>query len=345
MADRRTSIDAAADRLAAAYRQAGLPPLRAPHRVDAVLDEIRTETAPMRLPDELERFWRLVDPESITLAPYPHPMSVAFALRSWRMHRDEAPGMTPRALFPFAYESHGFLSVALEDGQGNGGAVVQWGYGDEAFRVRFPTLTACVDLLARMIESEEFTRHDDDASPWVEFDPERRWQDAQAVRLLSAGAEAPDRAPEQREIQDNALAHDLEGIVEPVAGVAGGRRPRRRGGWWCTWSRRDVIRVSRVTPAPRAALSARASADADARWVQSSEGGAANENERPVVVPSWPCRGRPPRRPALLAHRPARAHGLSCARGHLEPQQSDDQQMFPPTHISRGGCYRPVSIR
>ena len=187
MSRQNAPIDSAVDRLAAAYRHAGLPPLRAPDRVDAVIEEIHAEIAPLRLPEELERFWRLVDPESVTVAPYPHPMSVAFALRSWRMHRDEAPGMAPRALFPFAYESHGFLSIELEDGRGNGGTVLEWGYGDEAFRVRFPALSAYLDLLATMIESDELVRHDGSLGR-VEFDPERRWPGAQAVRLASIGA-------------------------------------------------------------------------------------------------------------------------------------------------------------
>lgn len=68
------------------------------------------------------------------------------------MHRDEAPGMTPRALFPFAYKSWGFLFVELEDGRGHGGVVLEWGYGGSPFHVPFPALSAYVDLLATMLE-------------------------------------------------------------------------------------------------------------------------------------------------------------------------------------------------
>ena len=93
--------------------------------------------------------------------------------------------MTPRLLFPVAYESHGFLFVELEDGRGKGGAVLEWGYAGSPFYVRFAALSGYVDLLATMIELGEFTRHERDTHSWVEFDPERRWEDAQAVRLTA----------------------------------------------------------------------------------------------------------------------------------------------------------------
>jgi hypothetical protein len=180
-------IDDATERLVAAYRGARFEQIRRAGRdVDRVLREIRREIAPLRLPEEVERFWQLVDPATITVAPYPHLTSPEFALESWQMHRDEFPGQTPRALFPVAYESHGFLFVELEDDRGHGGAVLEWAYAGSPFYVRFPTLAAYVDLLATMIELGEFTRHDTHGQSWVEFDPESRWEGAQAVRLTAA---------------------------------------------------------------------------------------------------------------------------------------------------------------
>ena len=181
-----TFIDVAVDRLVAAYRHAGLPPIRRADDVEAVLAEIRTEIAPLRLPEELERFWRLVDPESITLAPYPHPTSAAFALHCWKSHQDGLPGMPPRLLFPVCYESHGFLFVELDNGREPGGACLEWGYAGSPFYVRFPNLSGYVDLLATMIELGEFSRQQREAHSWIEFDPERHWEDAQAVRLTAA---------------------------------------------------------------------------------------------------------------------------------------------------------------
>lgn len=125
--ERPEPIDGAVDRLVAVCSAAALPPVLPAGDVESVLAEVRAEIAPWRLPAELERFWRLVDPESIAIAPYPRPTSPAFALHCWQQHRDSSPGMTPRLLFPFAYQSHGFLFVELEDGRGSGGAVLEWG--------------------------------------------------------------------------------------------------------------------------------------------------------------------------------------------------------------------------
>src|SRR4051812_35150027 len=102
-------MDGAVDRLAAAYRDAGLGPIATTSGVDAVLAEISGSIAPVQLPVELERFWRRVDPTLVRVAPYPRPIAPEFALRTWRRHWEESPGMTPRMLFPVAYESHAFL--------------------------------------------------------------------------------------------------------------------------------------------------------------------------------------------------------------------------------------------
>ncbi|MEP6761014.1 MAG: hypothetical protein ABJA93_06580 [Sporichthyaceae bacterium] len=180
-------MDEAVARLVAAYRYAGLTAIRPPGRdIGRVLSDIEREIAPLRLPEELVRFWQIVDPTTITVAPYPHLTTADFALHSWKSHRDEIPGMTPRLLFPVAYESHEFLFVELEDGRGDAGAVLEWGYAGSSFYVRFPTLSGYLDLLATMIELGEFTRHERDEDAWVDFDPERRWPDAQGVRLRAA---------------------------------------------------------------------------------------------------------------------------------------------------------------
>lgn len=195
----RPSVEQAVERLAAAYRGEGVGRLRAPGRgVSRVLADVRREIAPLRLPEELERFWRLVDPESVTVAPYPRLTSPAFALRSWVMHRDESPGMTPRLLFPVACESHGFLFAELEDGTGQGGAVYEWGYGGSRFLLRFGGVAGYLDLLATMVELGELRRHD---SGWIEVDPDRRWADAAAVRL--AAADLPPRVAAAADVDDD----------------------------------------------------------------------------------------------------------------------------------------------
>ena len=179
------AIDQALERLRLAYRAAGFPPIRGAGDVERTLAAIRAEIAPLRLTPELERFWRQVDPTTITVGPYPRLMTVDFALDSWTSARDEFPGMYPKILFPVCYESHGYLFVELDNGRGSGGVCFETDPGSP-FTLRFPTFAAYVDLLATMIELEEFTRHDEANHSWTDFDPDNRWSDAQAVRLTAA---------------------------------------------------------------------------------------------------------------------------------------------------------------
>jgi hypothetical protein len=184
MARANREIDRALDRLRVAYRDAGLHPIRGAGDVDQVLATIRAEIAPLRLPVELERFWRLVDPYSITVGPFPDLMSAKSGLDSWRMGRDEFPGQHPKILFPVCYGSHAYMLVELDNGRGSGGICVHTDPGGD-FDILFPTLAAYVDLIATMIELGELAEQEQGANSWI-FDPDRRWSDAQAVRLTAA---------------------------------------------------------------------------------------------------------------------------------------------------------------
>jgi hypothetical protein len=185
MARASRAIDQVLNRLSAAYDEAGFPPIRSAGRVDRTLATIRAEIAPLRLPAELERFWRLVDPVWITVGPFPNLTSADAALDGWRMGRDEFPGQIPKILFPVCYQSHGYMLVELEDGRGSGGVCLATDPGSP-FTILFPTFLAYLDLLATMIELGEFTRHEQGNHKWTEFDPDRRWPDAQIVRLIAA---------------------------------------------------------------------------------------------------------------------------------------------------------------
>ncbi|HEV7755198.1 MAG TPA: hypothetical protein VGO94_04995 [Mycobacteriales bacterium] len=190
--DRDTAVDAigmgiddSIDRLVRAYTTAGLGRIRPPGRkMQATVAEIVAAVAPLRLPDELLRFWERVDPRTVTVGPYPSLASPDFALQTWRDHRD-APGQVPRILFPVAYESHGFRLVELHGPATRGGACFGWGYTDAEFRLEFTSLTEYVDLLVTMIELGEFTTHRTLTRTRHEFDPDGRWGDAVVVRLAA----------------------------------------------------------------------------------------------------------------------------------------------------------------
>lgn len=153
-----------------------------------VLGEIARAIDPLRLPDDVARFWRGVDPASIIVAPYPSPTSVSFCLDTWRSHAEEFASMTPKLLFPFCYESHGFLFVELHDDRRMGGTVFQWGYAGSPFFRRFGSITGYLDQLAAFVERTPVQRNEtDDGRVWyhAEWDI-RDWEDATATRLAVA---------------------------------------------------------------------------------------------------------------------------------------------------------------
>ena len=200
MRSRRNPVDDAVRRLTDAYRHAGLKPIPpAPSDIDRVLAELHREIAPLRLPEDVERFWRLIDGGAIYPSPTPRPCSADAALSFWKMCRDEGWSASPKLLFPVGIEGWSHLLVELDDGAGAAGALIEGAFANFKYDVRFPSLLSYLDLWATMIESEEFRRHDGDHGPWIEFDPDDRWDDAQAVRL-SAAQPLP-RLGNAREIQ------------------------------------------------------------------------------------------------------------------------------------------------
>ncbi len=178
-------IDAAIGRLIAAYESAALPSIRPAVDPEPALERVREAIAPLRLPDELATFYRRIDPASVTVAPYPQPMPLLVALELWEQGREEFPDQTPRLLFLIGYESWEHLFVELADQENAGGALVQWGFTDETFRVRFASLADYLDVVASMIEQGEFAHHASESSTWIEFDPENHWDDAVSRRLAA----------------------------------------------------------------------------------------------------------------------------------------------------------------
>ena len=117
------------------------------------------------------------------------------------MCRDEGGTPWPRLLFPVGIDGWAHMLVELDDGSGAAGALIEGAFANFRYDVRFPSLLSFLDLWATMIEFEEFRHHDGEHGPWVEFDPDHRWEDAQAVRL-SAAQPLP-RLGNAREIQDD----------------------------------------------------------------------------------------------------------------------------------------------
>lgn len=124
-----TDIERTLDRLRGRLSRAGARPLRRPP--DTVeLDELIAAIAPMRLPEAVETWWRLVDVSSFPMQPFPRPCRPDRALRTWTSYQEEFVGVVPRCLVPVASDSAGILSVDVDATDSRGGDVVGWAVDD-----------------------------------------------------------------------------------------------------------------------------------------------------------------------------------------------------------------------
>jgi hypothetical protein len=154
------SIDAKLAALGDALHAAGLPRPRTPQSSDA-LDDLVEVIAPLRLPEELRRFWELVDVGSLAFYRYPPIHNPDGAQCLWNQHLDHVGGV-PHVLLPLGYESHAFVFVELHGPQDDmGGSLFSWGYGDTAFCYIGDSITNIIEQVTLALR-RGWLEHDED---------------------------------------------------------------------------------------------------------------------------------------------------------------------------------------
>lgn len=163
-------MEAVVGRLQGALANIGASPLL-PSRDAAALRNVAAAVAPLRLPVEVDHFWRLTEgySSSFTVFPHPHATDPDFALACWQEHRSQ-PGMTPDLLFPVCYESHAFLLVELDGVHGAGGACFTWSYGLEPFVLVASDLVCYLEVAAETLEAGHLARQVHDGRVSHHFD-------------------------------------------------------------------------------------------------------------------------------------------------------------------------------
>jgi hypothetical protein len=223
-------VNEAIDRLGRAHAEMGLGALAWPDsRADAAVAEIVDAVAPWRLPGDLLTFWRRVDPDSLAVAPCPRPAGPALALRLWRDHL--RPDWSLESYFPWCYESHDFMLVELDEPDHPRGDCYRWAGGNGPVVRTFASVAAYVDLFATMLELREFVHHPELGV--IEFDPGRRWPDAQAVRLAASRRDVQHLGPAElttvaellaRAESGESVTGSIQARVVGVSGSASGQR-------------------------------------------------------------------------------------------------------------------------
>jgi hypothetical protein len=153
------AIDDSIGALADALARAGVDP-PTPPREPPDLDAVDADLAPMSIPADVRRWWETVDPRSVRAWVFPDLIGSEFALRGWKQHRDEFPGMAPLALFDVGYASHVCMSVELDSPFGPGGTLFEWGLVDGGFHLRHHDLAGWLDRITRLVVAGEFERRE-----------------------------------------------------------------------------------------------------------------------------------------------------------------------------------------
>jgi hypothetical protein len=153
--------------LRAAMEEKGIPPWRAPESM-AGIHELAAALDPLRLPEELRRFWTLVDANTLLVAPGGvQVIPPEFALEDWRWAGKEFPSTQPSALVTFAVESQHRYSIELTVGDLRGGAVFEWWFGDLSFTRRFNEIAAWLEYAAALLRQGLYERFDNEfGSRW-----------------------------------------------------------------------------------------------------------------------------------------------------------------------------------
>ena len=123
------------------------------------IDDLAAEIAPLRLPDEIRRFWELVDTSTLVADRPPKLDGPRYALHSWKTHH--SPGF-PEVLLPIGHESWSLLMVELHGPSDTlGGPLVEWAYGDQDFRYVAESLADWVAETAVAVRGQRFERSRD----------------------------------------------------------------------------------------------------------------------------------------------------------------------------------------
>lgn len=140
----------------------GIPTWRPPESIER-LNELAAAVDPLQVPDDIQRFWNLVDPSTMLVAPNGVQLiPPEFALQDWRSMGEEFPDMQPRVLLTFAVESQHRYSVELTAGESRGGAIFEWWVGDLHFTRRFNEIADWLEHAALLLRRGLYERFDNE---------------------------------------------------------------------------------------------------------------------------------------------------------------------------------------
>jgi hypothetical protein len=161
-------LERALEALSDAMTAVGIPLWRPPESLDD-LEELEAEIAPLRLPEDVRRFWTKVDAWTLPVSPHPTIVSPEAALVLWRQSRDEFRSLQPLVLLEVGYESHVCMSVELDVGAIRGGALFEWAVDHPfGFTRRFDGIADWLGYIADLLRQGLYRRLEGNDGPvWL----------------------------------------------------------------------------------------------------------------------------------------------------------------------------------
>ncbi len=153
-------------------------PSASPDQIE-MLTTINEAIAPLRMPADIEHFYRTW---SITsAAPWfgPELCDLSFAFDSWLLHQEDQPPWPTTVLFPIAYSSHWYHMVELDHPGSLGPFIYDCAYAGGRFTLVHSCLAAWIEWATVELDAGRITRYSDTFAslevegPSEETDPTR----------------------------------------------------------------------------------------------------------------------------------------------------------------------------
>jgi hypothetical protein len=167
-------LAAALDGLRIALAGNGIPAWQAPVST-VILDELQAATSPYGLPRDVLDFWREVDVGTVRVKPDPLLATPESALGFWR--EISRNGLPFAPLLLVGYESHDCMSVELDVGDIDGGALFEWALAmGSGFTRRHNSLPEWLAQIAKLIDDGCFQRLETpDGIPTLRVPDPKKW--------------------------------------------------------------------------------------------------------------------------------------------------------------------------
>jgi hypothetical protein len=162
-----------------------MPPWKAPDSTRDI-EAFQAALTPMRLPADVVEYWQRADPRTLPVEPYPRFTNPEFSHESWLEARESFASHQPLTLVFVGYESHACMSVELDVGEIEGGALFEGFISspDFGFIRRFNALGDWLHYIATLLDKGLYSHTEGRRDPSLLVPDPDRWQEEEAMRPI-----------------------------------------------------------------------------------------------------------------------------------------------------------------